>query len=193
MPLKPRRVVTTLPPFTLVHWNCDNQTNTIHLSRAMSFLIINNIKYYHFTCCHYTSLSLLLSINSSSSSHSVSLLSQSHSSSSLYGLSSLGGSWNLMFASMSLIATIRRFTSWFSSWPARATSMSSSCLRSPLTRRERSGNHITFCQSTDELMFSAYGYSEFNGVISLEELDGSKLSDQKNVSYCLLYKGLQNF
>lgn len=72
------------------------------------------IKLHYFLWCPH-----VWKINPSSSS-------QSHSSSSLKGLSSLGGSWNLMFASMSLITTMRRFTSWFNSRPAWATSPSSS-------------------------------------------------------------------
>lgn len=56
---------------------------------------------------------------------------QFHSSSSLSGWSSLGGSWNWMLASTSLMATMRRFTSGYSSRPAWATSWSSSGLWAP--------------------------------------------------------------
>lgn len=82
------------------------------------------IKLHYFFWCPHVS-----KIKPSSSS-------QSHSSSSLKGLSSLGGSWNLMFASMSLITTMRRLTSWFSSRPAWATSPSSSLGSSFTTEQE---------------------------------------------------------
>lgn len=133
MPLKQKKTTQYLL-FILQIWNCHSlkilfpcHFPPLFLTRLKIFTFLNLITFIKFIyfITHVLSLEIpLLSLSPF----------QSHSSSSRLGLSSLGGSWNLMFASMSLIATIRRFTSWFNSWPAWANSMSSSSLGPPFTR-----------------------------------------------------------
>lgn len=66
------------------------------------------------------------------------MLSAQSQSPSPSGLSSRGGSWNWMFASMSRMAAMSLFTPWLRSCPAPASS-SPSCLMSPCKRAELEG------------------------------------------------------